>query len=158
MDGRAQKCAACYRALPSRPSEERFWEKVEKTDSGCWLWRGAPTGSGYGTSTLDDKRESYKFVVEHRYAYELIVGPIPDGLVLDHLCRNRNCVNPEHLDPVPQRENALRGLKGRLLTHCAHGHPLTPENVYVQQTGERRGRRRCKVCHNERRVRYAEAA
>jgi hypothetical protein len=78
----------------------------------------------------------------HRYIYELFSGPIPVGLVLDHLCRVRHCVNPEHLEPVTIAENVRRGLKGRMVTHCPKGHEYTPENTY---TYNRRECRRCKI-------------
>lgn len=89
-----------------RPLEERFWEKVEKmAPDGCWFWL-ASTRNGYGQigqwskGTID---------YAHRVAYEMLVGPIPAGLVLDHICRNPSCVNPAHLEPVTQAENLRRG-------------------------------------------------
>jgi len=81
---------------------ERFWSKVEKTVS-CWLWT-ASTRRGYGQFVINNKPTP-----AHRFAYEQLVGDIPRGLQLDHLCRVRNCVNPEHLEPVTSRENILRG-------------------------------------------------
>ena len=84
--------------------EERFWFKVNKTDT-CWLWTGALRGDGYGKFHV--KR---KWVYAHRFAYELLVGPIPDGLELDHLCRIRNCVRPSHLEPVTHQENMQRAI------------------------------------------------
>lgn len=81
----------------------------------------------------------------HKWAYESIVGPVPEGMELDHLCRNRACVNPAHLEAVSRRVNQLRGLsisaKNARKTHCVHGHPLTGENVY-----EWRGSRYCRAC------------
>lgn len=85
---------------PPAPVDERFWAKVEKTDH-CWLWSGAIGGWGYGTFNLGDK----KYVRAHRYAYATTVGDIPEGKVLDHICRVRHCVNPDHLRVVSQREN-----------------------------------------------------
>jgi HNH endonuclease len=94
------------------PPSERFWAKINKggpipehrSDLGpCWLWTAA-TNYGYGVFRID-RRSIYA----HRYAYELLVGPIPDGLQLDHLCRVPPCVNPTHLEPVTHRENILRG-------------------------------------------------
>lgn len=82
---------------------KRFWSKVEKTDT-CWLWRGFTTKKGYGHFALG---RGYKQA--HRHSYELLVGKIPSHLQIDHLCRVRNCVNPDHLEPVTSRENALRG-------------------------------------------------
>lgn len=116
---------------------ERFLAKVEKTDA-CWLWTAALFPNGYGTFW-----DGTKHVRAHRYAYELLVGPIPEGLDLDHLCRVRHCVNPEHLEPVTRLENLLRAPRfapGR--THCPNEHELTARNVRV----ERNGYRRCRTC------------
>lgn len=86
-----------------RPTlEERFWAKVEKTD-GCWLWQGYKTVMGYGRINVDGHA-----VGAHRVAYEMLVGPIPVALTLDHLCRNPGCVRPDHLEPVTLAENSLR--------------------------------------------------
>ena len=86
------------------PPQRRFWRFVEKTEA-CWLWRGATNGHGYGRFALDG---CAKKVSAHRYAYELARGPIPPGRVLDHVCGVRLCVNPDHLEPVTQRENLRR--------------------------------------------------
>lgn len=86
-----------------RPATERFWHRVELGDGGCWLWTGGKTTAGYGSFKYDG-HSGYA----HRYAYEVMVGEIPDGLELDHLCRVRNCVNPEHLDPVTPSVNKQR--------------------------------------------------
>ena len=122
-------------------AEERFWRKVRKDPNGCWEWQGAK-GQGYGNFYLHGK-----FPRAHRYAYELLVGPIPDGLTLDHLCRNRACVNPDHLEPVTQKVNTLRGeglaAQNARKTHCPEGHPLNGDNLY-QQPGN--GYRRCREC------------
>lgn len=120
---------------------ERFWEKVQKTDS-CWLWTGAKSSAGYGTFNLGDNR-GYDYA--HRVAYRLLAGPIPDGLVIDHLCRVRHCCNPDHLEPVDPAENVRRGLAPYgLRTECRHGHDIADTtNVYVQPglTGHR-----CRAC------------
>lgn len=91
--------------------ERRFWSKVEKTES-CWLWHGKKSRDRYPQFAYGpaDEREH---VYSHRKAYEDLVGPIPEGLDLDHLCRVRNCVNPEHLEPVTRSENILRGFAAR---------------------------------------------
>lgn len=109
-------------------TEERFWAKVEKTDT-CWLWTACTFRGGYGSFWFDGK-----LVRAHRFAYELLISPIPRGLQLDHLCRVRACVNPVHLEPVTGRENVLRGegptAFNALKTHCAHGHLLDEVNTY----------------------------
>lgn len=112
-----------------------FWVKVEKTDT-CWLWNAARfTIGGYG------QFQGYR---AHRISYELLVGPIPAGLQLDHLCRVSHCVNPAHLEPVTNRENALRGIGITAMaarkTHCTQGHPLSEGRL------TKRGQRRCLVC------------
>ena len=121
----------------------RFWEKVEKAgDADCWTWTGAKKNLGYG-----NVRYLGRVLAAHRVAYELLIGPIPDGLVLDHLCRNPRCVNPAHLEPVTQQANTLRG-EGRAAqqakrTHCPAGHPYSPENTYRLA-----GRRYCRACRS----------
>jgi hypothetical protein len=95
--------------LPTRPSlEDRLWSRVTKTDT-CWLWTGSCTTAGYGTVG----RGSDEWFYVHRLAYELLVGPIPDGLTIDHLCRVRHCVRPDHLEPVTRAENTRRELQVR---------------------------------------------
>lgn len=86
---------------------ERFESKVERLASGCWQWTGAILDTGYGVLTEGGKNG--KVFRAHRVAYELFIGPIPEGLVLDHLCHNRWCVNPEHLEAVTNHVNVLRG-------------------------------------------------
>lgn len=113
----------------------RFYAKIEFADSGCWLWRGAVTkNSGYGQFSVCFSRPRH--VVHngaHRLAFLLWKGPIPEGLAIDHLCRVRNCVNPEHLEAVTPRENTLRGntpaAANAHKTHCKRGHPLTTNNL-----------------------------
>jgi hypothetical protein len=120
-----------------------FWEQVDKSD-GCWIWSGAFNGGGYGC---------FGRALAHRYAYELCMGPIPEGLDLDHLCRVRKCVNPAHLEPVTRAENVRRGLAPSMggdassaraaeRRHCSHGHPWDAKNTYLW-----RGTRRCRECN-----------
>lgn len=131
---------------------DRFMDKVEKLENGCWQWTAGKDYLGYGRFQI----ASYKNVVAHRVSYERFVGPIPEGLELDHLCRNRGCVNPEHLEPVDHRTNVLRGTSlvavGALRSTCARGHELTPENTYASTPR----RRQCKACARERAMRTHE--
>lgn len=118
-------------------------------DTGCWIWTGSCTSSGYGQFPIGAKKK-YK---AHRWGYELLVGPIPEGLVLDHLCRNIKCVNPEHLEPVTQAENLARGANRWVLQRrsgkCMRGHDLTDDNVYVVPA--KPNSRACVTCTRERR-------
>jgi hypothetical protein len=111
---------------------------------GCWLWLGSYTITGYGR--LGRKELGRKETLAHRLSYEMHIGPIPEGLVIDHLCRNRGCVNPDHLEAVTNEENIRRGewipAKATSPTHCLHGHEYTPETLSISNRGERR----CKEC------------
>lgn len=128
-----------------RPLEERFWPKVDRRgDDECWPWTGAKTSAGYGHIARGG--EGGGTVLAHRVSYELARGPIPDGLVLDHLCRRRDCVNPAHLEPVTFGENCMRGTgiapQNAARTECRNGHPLTPDNVRIAPNGHRV----CRAC------------
>jgi HNH endonuclease len=131
----------------------RFWSKVD-TSGACWLWTGQKTRLGYGYVKWRQRS-----MLPHRVAYQLLVGPIPDGLELDHLCRNRLCVNPNHLEPVDHRSNILRGESPCAVnakkTHCIHGHELTKENTYIR-TGE--PGRKCKECMRVQQAKRKKAA
>lgn len=132
------------------PLEVRFWQKVgggHPNPTECWLWQGGITGAGYGLIAAG--APSSEQLAAHRVAYEIIVGPIPVGLELDHLCRVRHCVNPSHLEPVTHQENLRRsdvvtGLRSAK-THCPHGHPYDNANTSV-----RNGRRHCRECSRQR--------
>lgn len=120
-----------------RSFEERLWARIDKAaPDGCWVWTGALNASGYGAVGRDSK-----VLRVHRVTYELLVGPIPDGLQLDHLCRNRACCNPEHLEPVTNRENWLRGQHHTAVMLrdgvCKRGHQMTAENTRVRSDGSR---------------------
>lgn len=125
-----------------------FWSKVNKTKS-CWLWTAALHSAGYGVVRINCSKENRKgeLVYAHRFVYESLRGPIPHGLHLDHLCRVRNCVNPDHLEPVTGKVNALRGTspaaKNAKKTHCKRGHELAGENLYLRPDT---GTRQCLIC------------
>lgn len=130
----------------------RFWRKVTATGGSCWLWTGYTNPGGYGQFKWGPMPR-----LTHRVAYEVLVGPIPAGLQLDHLCRNPACCNPAHLEPVTGRENVLRGdtiaARQSRRTHCPEGHPLAGDNLVAYEL--RRGQRKCKTCHRDReRARY----
>lgn len=131
-----------------RPAAERFWEKVEITE-GCWLWIAGCTTHGYG-AFYDGRRQT----PAHRFAYEQLVGPIPEGLHLDHLCRNRVCVNPAHLEPVTNVENVMRGesdaARNARKLECKRGHAFDEANTYHDATG----RRHCRACARARWHKY----
>lgn len=138
---------------PPAPIAERFWKLVNKTDT-CWLYTGN-TWKGYGQFGVQQSPGVWKQKKAHRIAYELLVGPIPEGLHLDHLCRVHSCVNPAHLEPVTNRENGVRGvgLTARALaTHCHLGHEYTDENTAVTITAEGLRHRECRTCANDRRI------
>ncbi len=120
---------------------ERFWEKVSvEPNSGCWLWL-ASTTFGYGVFGWRGKTP-YAYQV----AYRELVGPVPDGLELDHLCRTPLCCNPEHLEPVTHAENVRRGSAGKRMTavtHCPKGHEYAGHNLIIHK----RGGRVCRECH-----------
>lgn len=129
----------------TRPAEERFWEKVERpTEAECWPWLGARGPKGYGMLRSDHATT----VRAHRFSYEIHIGQIPEGMVIDHLCRNPTCVNPAHLEAVTSGENTRRGITGKHhadKTHCPRGHPYDEKNTYHFGPGLRwRGCRECR--------------
>jgi hypothetical protein len=136
-----------------RDVADRFWEKVSKgTPDECWPWTAGTSGSraAYGVLGFKVKgRTIHKYA--HRIAYELEIGPIPEGLEIDHLCRNPICVNPAHLEPVTHRENVLRGeaisAQNARKAHCIRGHLLSGANVAITKPGHRV----CRACRQLRR-------
>lgn len=127
----------------AKAPEERFWNYVDATGD-CWEWTGSRNPNGYGRFCPT----SHTSTTAHRFAWQALIGPIPDEMEVDHLCRNRGCVNPDHLEVVTHHENCHRGylvwMVHRARTHCKHGHAFTPEN-----TGEQyHGGRFCRICQN----------
>ena len=121
---------------------DRFWEKVDASGD-CWEWTASTRGAGYGQFGWTP----YRIIEAHRAAWELLIGPIPDGMVIDHLCENKICVNPDHLQVTTRAHNSMRS--GRSVaainaakTHCSQGHPFHGKNLRINIEG----RRRCKTC------------
>jgi hypothetical protein len=131
-----------------RATAADFWKYVDRTGE-CWLWQGArkQTGLGYGQIHRQEGGNIYA----HRFAYELEVGPIPDGMTIDHLCRTPACVRPTHLEPVTVRENLRRGtglgVVNAQKTHCPKGHEYDLLNTRFY-----RGERNCRACDRLRRA------
>lgn len=135
--------------MPAPNKIEYVWDRIEKvTESGCWIWMGQ-IGNGYNDG-YGKFRFHQKTLLAHRVIYEIVKGPIPEGLYPDHLCRVRCCVNPYHIELVTNRENILRGsnmaAKYIKRTHCNNGHELTPENTVKRY--DSKTARRCRICSN----------
>ena len=129
-----------------------FGNSMPITECGCWAWMGVITKEGYGRLAIMGKNK-----LAHRVSYELVCGPIPEELELDHLCRVRSCINPRHLEPVTRKVNAQRGISGRMLaarhraiTHCPAGHAYAGYNVRINLAGARE----CRACHREHQRKY----
>jgi hypothetical protein len=151
------------------PTEVLFWRKVDvRGAEDCWPWTGRLDKERYGRMTVRDERNKAVPRIAHRMAYQFVVGEIPDGLSLDHLCHTRDdacaggrtcvhrrCVNPRHLEPVTLVANVKRGV-GPRRTHCINGHPFSEENTVMPPEGSTRGRR-CKACDNARSTKYWRA-
>jgi len=129
-----------------RPAIDRFAEKVALVDSGCIEWIASTDSKGYGKFHIGPGR----LTPAHRWSYEHHIGPIPAGLHVDHLCRNRRCINPDHLEPVTQRENLLRGVGpaavNAVKVACPAGHLYAADNLYTNPTS---GARLCRACRRE---------
>lgn len=142
-------------------AEGRYWAKVDKAGpiwngTSCWLWQGATAKDGYGRFWLRGH-----LVLSHRLAYELLVGPIPEGLTIDHLCRTRSCGNPLHLEPVTNKENIMRGegvgVKASHAIHCPKGHPYDLFNTFFCADGSRQCRECQRIFSRQRRQRLKSA-
>lgn len=159
MRGNGKFCSRiCARThMPRRPVAERFWEKVDRNGpvpvarpelGPCWLWTARLTNGGYGRFTLNTDTQ----VLAHRMAWELVNGPIADGLEVDHLCFVTKCVNPSHLEPVTPAVNRERSTAPPVInaqkTHCINGHAFTPENTRYRT--DRPGSRECLACERSR--------
>lgn len=135
-----RKCAAALgsaaAAAQKRPIMERLTAQRTITTEGCWEWGGIRQPNGYGVIHHEGTGSR-----THRVAYEAWVGPIPEGLHIDHLCRNKACFNPEHLEPVTHAENMRRTRRGV----CTNGHELTDENIYTYGN-----KRHCRPCRRDR--------
>lgn len=122
----------------------RLLQKIKSSVNGCWEWTGAKCSGGYGCLTFE-----MKMIRAHRASYEEFRGEIPKGMVIDHLCRNRGCINPNHLEVVDNRTNCLRGIgptaKNFKKTHCPKGHAYKLENIYFVKRGNHFNRL-CKTC------------
>ncbi|HGM5043037.1 TPA: HNH endonuclease signature motif containing protein [Stenotrophomonas maltophilia] len=134
-----------------RTPELAFDARIRKAPNGCWEWTGFIDRKGYGVLGIGHR----KVCKVHRYAYQRFVGPVPDGMQLDHLCRNRCCANPEHLEPVTPQVNVVRGNQARgLAAACQRGHEFSKGNTYINP----RGNRECRQCRRSAALRHKEKA
>lgn len=135
-------------APPRISPELRFWSKVTILENGCWLWTGSFCSILRGRYGLFRPGGTANSIGAHVWAYQYCIGEIPEGLELDHTCRNPACVNPWHLEPVTRRINQLRAFgfprANAAKTHCSQGHPYSGENLLIAYNG----RRRCRICSN----------
>ena len=141
------KWGRTYAEAPDPPSTlDRALQSIDRDGvGGCWDWLGSQDENGYGNIKVFGTTKSV-----HRVVYESLVGPIPDGLVLDHLCRRRICCFPDHLEPVTAAENARRGAEANRRTNCPQGHPYDDENTYTNKLG----RKVCRICARAARSRW----
>lgn len=126
------------RGIAEHPLGRLLDKTTFNTATGCWEWTASRTSGGYGAFRIPGVSSA------HRAMYQFLVGPVPEGLHLDHLCRVRHCVNPDHLEPVTQAENNRRAAAA--VTHCPKGHAYTEANTHLRK----RGSRDCRVCNRDR--------
>ena len=149
---RETPCTGRPLGKPRVPLDVRIWAKIEKTPE-CWLWTGKLDRDGYGSIAVPRNEQpgrlNYRNLKAHRAVYEVLVGPIGEGLTIDHLCRVRSCVNPAHLEAVSMKVNVLRGINppanNARKTHCVQGHEFSPLNTKITNQGYRR----CRQCISE---------
>lgn len=131
------------------PTWSQIQAGIQNQANGCWIWVGLKNPQGYGRVSRYARDSVKKNFSIHRVAYEAIKGPIQAGMVIDHLCRNKACCNPEHLEAVTSRENILRGVGASALnakkTHCINGHEFSIQNTLVRKNGSNL-RRVCRQC------------
>lgn len=136
--------AYCYHVEVKASLWERYWSKVAQSPDGCWLWQGALDRNGYARTYVNGAKR-----LVHRISYRWFIGPIPGWLTVEHLCCTRCCVNPNHLEAIPLKENILRGngwgAKHARKTHCPQGHPYSGDNLYLAHN-----RRYCRTCRRMR--------
>jgi hypothetical protein len=144
--------------MPRRqnPEHQRYFEERTTITDGCWIWQGGKTAAGYAMMYILGGRQ-----YAHRWAYQMFVGPIPDNCEIDHVCRNRGCVRPDHLQAVSHRvncspERSSVGWNTRAKTHCPKGHAYNEENTYQYFGKDNLYHRFCRICHYTASMKYAE--
>lgn len=156
-NAKRERCRKCEGARRSRLAlEQALTNHVVDPVSGCWICQGAQSDDGYCSITLDGKQ-----MPAHRAVYLVKVGPIPDGYEVDHTCRTRPCIRPDHLEAVPPLVNKERSMVARRDNRCRRGHLMTPENTYTLRRTDGRVSTSCKACvlaGNRRRREAAKAA
>jgi hypothetical protein len=142
-----------------RDTAERFWSHVDRSGD-CWVWTGSLNHLGYARFFVTIAPRQRVSLGAHVWAWQMVNGPVPEGKELDHLCRNRACVRPDHLEAVTHHENVLRGetlaAANVRKTHCPQGHPYSPENTYILHAGNGT-QRQCKICSHARATAFMKA-